>query len=1300
MTEERIGGISVGVGGSLAELEAVLAKGEQMVAASAARVGKIADRYFVPGGGAKGGGVQGAGTAASSEQLVTAINQLTQSLRSGGAKAAQQQRVAAEQVTINGVKVGRLSNLGQSLQKAIGPVDLDIDATPIATAEKAVRDLRVDTEKPLVLALDAASAKAMIESLTASATGLRETLAKPVPVASRGAGSSARARGVTGEDEGAGGPGLRRKNLRDRGVGTEVNPGMIYTYEPETEQDLKRQEAAGARARQLAAAEAEQGRIRANERLLRGVGGQLGRRMPTSPYDLARAYAPGPVPPGGIDTWRAPQARLSASNRPQPASVERTAEMIAAGAIQREREARRTPAPSGRYMLPEERGEGRAALAGGGTGYRPKTDEEIDRIVSNRLALREAQTVSAGRTPRTGASTLGGFFLGGGRQRLADENALTSAMQKRNVAERAVVVAEDRLRDPRVSRDVVARRHATEELAVAQQKLSRSVEMEGIARQRVQSYSGLTAGVRNLAGAALGGAAFGLGMEAVNKALEVAGPALERVADAQMGFMATSTRVTGSLAQQTIALHGNVDAAIAASEAQANLSTATAGTLSTMLRLPTQIKAGAQAQTSTSDLIRAAAGSSPEGLYGGYGGIGGSAILGQQLGGGKGYVEQLGEDTQALTDAIRKGKPTSTFNPFASGPFGILPWNLQPGVNLDQQPSLQQVNTPSQRDIAVAQQSTKALASMWQDVNAASKQGATLLAQPNQLNVQQIRPGQDTAGFIKAMSDISMAAGITAQQMVRAGYIVDDFSGNVALSSDALDKFWTQAAAGKSITPPALLAQQQVFLAQQSLKERAAMLPQTPALALQQQVMSEREARASIPALMEQQAYQLPGFIGQQVRTAQYAQGTQLPAQAYLANLANPPTRIGSTVAAAGPRAGGAAEQARINAGIKDAQSLQSTLDGFYAQGQKAVHDTYDPGVLRMFGQAGVQAFDGMIGQVQQVGAEMSKLQTSMNMEQAQYAAAQYTNEIRIAARSLTDIRQITGQIGATSGDNLGIYERQNLLLGRQAQQLGFMLSQRQINLQTAVAGFQVPGLTPAEQNARVEEAKVEAGFAQKQLDIQRKMFGNQVKIVDIGNLRQATDLVAQLGLLRQGRAVTLDIAIKQESLTRLNKLQAALMAQVNTYTSAVDSLNAKQIANLGELETAAGKFIGTIGTMAAKAAYNTGQALYLGLTGGVLGAPSTRVSSVGAGSSGKKAHASGFYGTTTGATDMTVGEAGTETVAILRNPRTLTPDAGMGGGGDIVIPMTVTLDGQVIYRDVIRRMGRDASLRGLRIPN
>ena len=193
----------------------------------------------------------------------------------------------------------------------------------------------------------------------------------------------------------------------------------------------------------------------------------------------------------------------------------------------------------------------------------------------------------------------------------------------------------------------------------------------------------------------------------------------------------------------------------------------------------------------------------------------------------------------------------------------------------------------------------------------------------------------------------------------------------------------------------------------------------------------------------------------------------------------------------------------------------------------------------------------------------MSDIQTSINWEQAKYGAAQYTNQLRIASRSLSDIAGLTNDAKFGEQSYVGQLERANLLLGRQAQQLQFGLSQRQINLQTALAGFQVPGLTPAEQNARVEEAKVETSYAQKQLDIQRKMFGNQVQIVDITNLRQGVDLLQSIQLLREGRRITLDVAIKQENLQRLQKIQSAMVNEVSTYISSVDSLSSKAIADI-----------------------------------------------------------------------------------------------------------------------------------------
>jgi len=58
------------------------------------------------------------------------------------------------------------------------------------------------------------------------------------------------------------------------------------------------------------------------------------------------------------------------------------------------------------------------------------------------------------------------------------------------------------------------------------------------------------------------------------------------------------------------------------------------------------------------------------------------------------------------------------------------------------------------------------------------------------------------------------------------------------------------------------------------------------------------------------------------------------------------------------------------------------------------------------------------------------------------------------------------------------------------------------------------------------------------------------------------------------------------------------------------------------------------------------------------------------------KPKATGILGMTAGATDMTVGEAGTETVAILRNPRTSSFSPSSGGGAPVI---NISISGPVV---------------------
>jgi hypothetical protein len=251
-----------------------------------------------------------------------------------------------------------------------------------------------------------------------------------------------------------------------------------------------------------------------------------------------------------------------------------------------------------------------------------------------------------------------------------------------------------------------------------------------------------------------------------------------------------------------------------------------------------------------------------------------------------------------------------------------------------------------------------------------------------------------------------------------------------------------------------------------------------------------------------------------------------------------------------------------------------------------------------------------------------------------------------------------------------------------------------------AVAGFQAPGVTPEERQANVKAAQIEAEYAQKQLDIQQKIFGNQVQIVDIQNLRAGADLAAQIGLLLQGRQVTIDTAVAEEKLLRLQALQQEQVAQASTYLTKVDNLAAAAFSEIRALETAAARAMGSAAQQVIKAYTVVITSITRQLNAslpGPNGSPNVNPYT------GFVTNATGFVGTTSGPT-LTgagwMGEAGTEAYAILRNPKPIL--SGSGGGTNVVqfngdIHVRSEDDIDKIARKVEQVMGRKASAIGMR---
>jgi hypothetical protein len=371
------------------------------------------------------------------------------------------------------------------------------------------------------------------------------------------------------------------------------------------------------------------------------------------------------------------------------------------------------------------------------------------------------------------------------------------------------------------------------------------------------------------------------------------------------------------------------------------------------------------------------------------------------------------------------------------------------------------------------------------------------------------------------------------------------------------------------------------------------------------------------------------------------------------------------------------------------------------------------PGYGTQFAQA--------LGKATVYAQQISDLNVGVQVEQAAYAAHQFGFSIFQASRALKDVKELSTGIRQADSDGLGILERRSYLLGRESQQLSLNLSQRQINFQTALAGFQAPGLSGQERAARLAEAKLEADYAQKQLNIQKEQFGIAGQIFDIQNQRQIGDLVKQIGLLGEGRKVALDTAeaqlkiqglsaqldIEGQKATQLfneatarvadeQAYQANLVAQTGTQLtsltkSVVDAFDTTYKQMLSEINgtkftvNSDGSVSATSGTssLSGKAAddyvypYPYGTKIPIA---GTLGTTMTTEKSVYEMTTGKDlnfngiaGYATGIVGDAKGRTSITVGEAAGEKVAILKDPYSMILPGLGGGGGQTVIQVTVT---------------------------
>lgn len=1223
---ELIGGISVSVGASHSRLATDLAEANRILDAWAkqAFTVQIRAQVQVPTG-----------------QAAAAARQATPAAPFVGSSAGSAVRAAREQGINPGYQKAindALAKEGKSYNAMTG--DIEEATTALGRQRTVVAQVQQQAAEPTKLNVDTEALKADLAGILAL---MKEVVAEAATLGKTNIAAGATA-AAAGEEGAAAAPGrrLRRKPLQARDIGQQADRNRVYSFDPGVYDEQDRlTEARSARAREQALADAgkrsqardqaaESSALRADARARSGQARQAAQpavfppMVAGSELDESREVAPQHTQASRAAAQREQERRTAANAARSPLSQAE----LDARAARAQAQAERANAPRAGDDF-----EGRRGVRGTAT---QRTEEDVERRRQERIAQTEAQAVSAGRTQRTQESSLGGFVAG--RRDLGRAQAdLAAANEKVRISQRNLTEAE-------VKGDPIARKHAIQELTVAENE-------RGDALKRIQSFSGPVAAIRNLAGIATAGFAFGAAFQAVSVAMQAAEKVAAPYFDAFTGYAQKTSDLTNALSDQARQQQGNVQGVVSLKLAQAGFSQSSASAIQPIIAERTQIEAGNKALQEQIDTFRVAENIRKQSPTAGLGGGGTGGVLGSSLFGIPSTGEQTGNFLQGLQNKVVSqqnllAKPPSTddITSFFPGLFGPR--------------TLDNVGKPqNQSEFQAAQQ--------------AFNRGLAFVN-------SQLDKGGDSAGkLVHALTPLDARIGQTAQafgaispEMGNAIRAARLFSSEVANSDDPIS---AAAASLRALNRAGTLTGPDEALAGERLRQQ--------------------QSQNNLPAIRAQQEFERPAILGAIERQFQFSKNVQIPAQAALQNLAAPPTPVGTGILGRN-----AQEQKAIETSTRKTQDYQDALNTYYDQGFNILRDTY-------------QIPLPLLNNIQRVGQAIADTQAGIANEQAQYQVAQINYQLRIAKRTLSDIGGLTGQNFGAGQSYLGVLERQNLALSRQAQMLQFSLSQRQINFQQAVAGFTVPGLTPAEQNARVSEAKTEADFAQKQLNIQREMFRNQVKIVDIGNLRQGRDLANQIGLLLQGRKVTIDTQLAQARLQRLQATQQKLVEEAGTYITKVNAQTSAAMDEISTLERAAGHAISRTEQQGIAAAYGVGRAFFLGITGGFLGGtPGTSTQNdqgrPGRGGPGARGHASGAImtsGTTALGPYGFAGEAGREAVVVVRNPHAL---GGSGGGGS---PITINFNGdnvfkteadfQRMYRMVVTALGRDASLKGLRTP-
>ena len=353
-------------------------------------------------------------------------------------------------------------------------------------------------------------------------------------------------------------------------------------------------------------------------------------------------------------------------------------------------------------------------------------------------------------------------------------------------------------------------------------------------------------------------------------------------------------------------------------------------------------------------------------------------------------------------------------------------------------------------------------------------------------------------------------------------------------------------------------------------------------------------------------------------------------------------------------------------------------------------------------GMAEAQTYKGLMGEAKSASNELLALQTRLGDLAAAASKANWANTQRLALRSIADASDMLSGKSSQAAGSLGAVQRQLWNISRASQALDLKLQGLQINFQKSLAGFQAPGLTSEECGARQQMAEIEAGVAEKKLGYAQGTYAASGQEWQIQARRNLQDAQAAWDAAQKAHAAESAAALAQAKIAALSaKIASKLQQAGDIYGTSSTKFEASLKAAGSYAETFGGILRDATGGM-------TSFLVALGFTfekkkgGGYnVGVPTYTTQAT------PPPRAAGYLGAFGKGAVMTVGEAGPETVAILRNPRAYNPmGGGFGGGGDgTTVNLTINVQGDVkdeatvakIVRAVEDSFNRKAARIGMR---